>query len=71
MMNALIPTHERTAMLKAVASPLKNAGASLREVILAELSLLSLPRKRVSVGTLVKRPETTTENLIGETNAAA
>ena len=50
-------------MLKAVASPLENAGASLRQVALAELKLPSLPRKRVSAGTLIMRPKTATESL--------
>ena len=50
-------------MLKALASPPENRGASLREVALAELKLPSLPRKRVSAGTLIMRPETATESL--------
>jgi CRP/FNR family transcriptional regulator, cyclic AMP receptor protein len=36
---------------------------SLREVTLAELKLPSLPRKRVSAGTLIMRPETATDSL--------
>jgi CRP-like cAMP-binding protein len=63
MMNVLIQTHERTAVLKVVASPLENPVASLREIVLAELKLPSLPRKRVPAGTLVMQPETATENL--------
>ena len=63
MMNAKIHRHERTSMLKQAASPLESTGASLREVVLDELKLLSLPRKRVAAGTLVMRPETVTENL--------
>src|SRR6516165_1785130 len=63
MMNVLIQTHERTAVLKVVASPLENPVASLREIVLAELKLPSLPRKRVAAGTLVMQPETATENL--------
>jgi CRP-like cAMP-binding protein len=55
--------HEPTAILKALASPLDTTGASLREVVLAELKLPSLPRKRVSAGTLIMRPETATESL--------
>jgi CRP-like cAMP-binding protein len=50
-------------MLKAVAGPLENPDASLREVVLAELKLPSLPRKRVTAGTLVMRPETATDSL--------
>lgn len=63
MMNAMIHRHERASMLKAVTGPLENPGASLREVVLAELKLSSLPRKRVAAGTLVMRPETATESL--------
>src|SRR5579859_5202761 len=63
MMNAPMDWHERTSMLKAVASPLETTGASLREVVLAELKLLSLPRKRVAAGTLVMRPETAADGL--------
>ena len=63
MMHEMIRTHERTAISTAIASPLENTGASLREVVLAELGLPSLPRKRVTAGTLVMRPETATESL--------
>jgi CRP-like cAMP-binding protein len=62
MMHDMIHHHERTAMPEAV-SRLENPRASLREVVLAELNLPSLPRKRVAAGTLVMRPETATESL--------
>jgi CRP-like cAMP-binding protein len=55
--------HERTAMLKAAANTLENPRVSLREVVLSELKLPSLPRKRITAGTLLMRPETTTESL--------
>jgi CRP-like cAMP-binding protein len=53
---------ERTAVLQA-AGTLETPRASLREVVLAELKLPSLPRRRVAAGTLVMRPETATDNL--------
>ena len=63
MMNTMMNQHERTAMLKAAASTLETPRTSFREVVLAELKLPSLPRKRVAAGTLVMRPETATESL--------
>jgi CRP-like cAMP-binding protein len=63
MMQDAAQHHEPTAMSKALASPLDTTGASLRDVALAELRLPSLPRKRVSAGTLIMRPETATESL--------
>jgi CRP-like cAMP-binding protein len=63
MMNAVMDRHERRSILKAVANPLKTTRASLREVVLAELKLLSLPRKRAATGTVVMRPETATGSL--------
>ena len=63
MMYDTTQQHERTAMLKATASPLEATGASLRDVALSELKLPSLPRKRVSAGSLIMRPETVTESL--------
>jgi len=50
-------------MLRAAPSPLESTSASLRKVVLAELKLPSLPRKRVPAGTLVMGPETATESL--------
>lgn len=61
MMNNMM--HQRTAMLRPVGSPLETQDASLRELVLAELKLPSLPRMRVSSGTLIMRPEAATENL--------
>lgn len=51
------------AMLKATPIALANERTSLREVALAELKLPSLPRKRISAGTLIMRPESETESL--------
>jgi CRP-like cAMP-binding protein len=47
---------ERTSKVVAIAG-------SLREAVLAELGLSSLPRKRVAAGTLVMRPETEPESV--------
>ena len=63
MMHDMIQQHQRTAISKAVASPLETTGASLREVVLTELGSPSLPRKRVAAGTLIMRPEAATESL--------
>ena len=62
MMHDMIYHHVRTAVPEAVGT-LENPRASLREVVLAELKLPSLPRKRVAAGTLVMRPETAIESL--------
>ena len=62
-MNNVMHQHQRTAMLKPVTSPVKTQDASLREVVLAELKVSSLPRRRVSAGTLIMRPEMATESL--------
>lgn len=63
MMNNVMHQHQRTAMLRTIASSLENQAASLRDVVLAELKVPSLPRKRVSAGTLIMRPEIATESL--------
>src|SRR6516164_9160991 len=60
MMNNTILEYKRTAMPTA-ALALDDLRASLREVVLAELKLPSLPRKRVAAGTLVMRPESELE----------
>ena len=62
MMHDMILHHERTAVPEA-GDTLENLRVSLREVVLAELKLSSLPRKQVAAGTLVMQPETTTESL--------
>ena len=54
---------DRIAIPKAVMSLPNGSPASLRDVVLAELNLPSLPRRRVSAGTLIMRPEATTESL--------
>jgi CRP-like cAMP-binding protein len=51
------------AIPEAVISLPNSSPASLREVVLAELNLPSLPRRRVSAGTLIMRPEAATESL--------
>jgi CRP-like cAMP-binding protein len=61
-MNYMMHHDERTAMLETTGT-LESLRASLREVVLAELKLPSLPRKRVAAGTLVMQPETATESL--------
>ena len=60
MTNNTILEYKRTAMPTA-ALALDDLRASLREVVLAELKLPSLPRKRVAAGTLVMRPESELE----------
>jgi CRP-like cAMP-binding protein len=50
-------------MLEAVADTMENPRASLRDVVLAELELPSLPRKRVAAGSLIMQPEAATECL--------
>jgi CRP-like cAMP-binding protein len=62
MMHDMIHRRDRTAVPEAAGAP-ENPRSSLREVVLAELNLPSLPRKRVAAGTLVMRPETATESL--------
>jgi len=59
MTNNTILEYKRTA--KPTAHALDDLRASLREVVLAELKLPSLPRKRVAAGTLVMRPESELE----------
>ena len=59
MTNNTILEYKRTA--EPTAHPLDDLRASLREVVLAELKLPSLPRKRVAAGTLVMRPESELE----------
>jgi len=54
---------DRIALREAVISLPDSSPASLREVVLAELNLPSLPRRRVSAGTLIMRPEAATESL--------
>lgn len=56
-------THEHERRAKAVQIAQENRSASLREVVLAELRLPSLPRKRVAAGALVMRPETELESV--------
>ena len=62
MMHDMILHHERTAVPEAV-DTLENLRVSLREVVLAELKLSSLPRKQVAAGTLVMQPETAPDSL--------
>src|SRR6516165_3275409 len=50
-----------TIPAKSTAHAMDDLRASLREVVLAELKLPSLPRKRVAAGTLVMRPESELE----------
>ena len=63
MVNDMIRLGYRAAALKATPGMVANAQSSLREVVLAELNLPLLPRKRVPVGTLIMGPETATESL--------
>src|SRR5690348_8825085 len=51
------------AIPEAIISLPNSSPASLREVVLAELNLPSLPRRRVCAGTLIMRPEAATESL--------
>jgi CRP-like cAMP-binding protein len=55
--------NDRIAIREAVISLPNSSPASLREVVLAELNLPSLPRRRVSAGTLIMQPEATIESL--------
>jgi CRP-like cAMP-binding protein len=63
MLKDIMHQDDRIAIREAVASLPDSSPVSLREVVLAELNLPSLPRRRVSAGTLIMRPEAATESL--------
>jgi len=63
MLKDIMHQDDRIAIPEAVASLPGGSPVSLREVVLAELNLPSLPRRRVSAGSLIMRPEAATESL--------
>jgi CRP-like cAMP-binding protein len=63
MLNDVLRHEGRTAMPKMMAGMPEIPPASIHEVVLAELELPSLPRRRVPAGTLIMRPDTVTESL--------
>jgi CRP/FNR family cyclic AMP-dependent transcriptional regulator len=63
MLKDIMHRNSRIAVQEALASPPDRSPLSLREIVLAELNLPSLPRRRVSAGTLIMRPESATKSL--------
>ncbi len=63
MINDIMDLGDQAAPLNTAPRAVASGQRSLREVALAELNLLSLPRKRVPAGTLIMGPETAAESL--------
>ena len=63
MLKDVMHEDNRIAIPEALAGLQGSSPVSLREVVLAELKLPSLPRRRVSAGALIMRPEAATECL--------